>query len=85
MLFMVRTSADNQNFTVSITYEQGNTFQSTGDMTVNVPDGGPWQRVWLNKILVGNFFEMTVTCPAGVQWLFKSVLFEVDSGQEVRT
>lgn len=60
----------------------GNTTQSS---TTNFSLASGWNRVWVNKVTVGQFFQFTVTIPANVYVEFRQLVVVLDAEpQELR-
>ncbi len=85
LMIVCRSSASPAACTCDVDYMLGNVAK-TAALTFTIADSGPYQRIWINTVLVGNFFKFTFTFPAGNDILVRQVIFEYETtGQEVRT
>lgn len=84
VMFVGRTSVTDTICTLDVSYMQGNT-PKTATKNFTISSGGVNRRVWINLVLVGNFFKFTFTFPSGRQIHARQVVFEFDQDdQEVR-
>lgn len=69
--------------TLTINSLIGNTTQTTGALSFTLNAG--WNRVWVNKVVVGQFAQATVNIPASAQVKFRQLIFVVEQeSQELR-
>lgn len=90
VMIVYRTSVDNVVGNMKVDYMQGNLATQIDIPQVskdfNMGQSGPYNRLWINCVVVGNFFQFTFTFPGETEIMIREVVFEFDqTGQEVRT